>query len=284
MIRKSEIVDFYKDIPFNYTQDIASYKKSIEEYNQILEYIDLHNLLRKREEFFKPLIKTVAEFGCGTGWLTNSIGHYYGKKITSVDFTKKAIDIAQSVSKSMNLNITFKHCDIFDYQDSNLYDLVVSLGVLHHTIDCRKAFKKIANFVKPNGFLYVGLYHLYGRRPMLNFLQNHALWHGENSAFNLFKRMKNDIINEEHSYSWFRDQVIHPHETQHTLEELFDWIEEEGFVLRSTSINQYKSIDNYSKKDLIKLEKELEDYSYNKNINNLEFNPGYFTICAQKIN
>lgn len=283
MINKSDVVNFYKDIPFNYANNIEYYQNSIKEYNQIIEYFDLHNLLKKRKSFFNSKIKYVAEFGCGTGWLSNSIAYYYNKKVTSIDFTKKAIELADLVTKSMKLDINYKHCDIFEYKDEKLYDLVVSLGVLHHTIDCRKAFKKIASFVKPNGYLYVGLYHLYGRKPMLNFLQNHAHWHGEKSAYNLFKRMNKDMQNEEHSYSWFRDQVIHPHETQHTLEELFNWIKEENFILKSTSINNYKSLNNFNNGELIKLEKELEEYSYNKNVNKLEFNPGYFTVCAKRI-
>ena len=282
MIDKIDVVNFYKNIPFNYINDINYYKNSIEESNQILEYLDLHKLLKNKKNFISPTIRNVIEFGCGTGWLSNSMSYYYKKNITSVDFTKKAITLAENISNAMKLNIKFKHSDIFDYLDKNKYDLVVSLGVLHHTVDCRKAFEKVSSFIKPGGFLYVGLYHLYGRKPMLNFLQNHAHWHGEKAAYNLFKRMNKDMTNEEHSYSWFRDQVLHPHETQHTLEELFNWIEEEGLTLKSTSINKYKSLDNFSKEELIKIEKSLEVYSYQKNVRELKFNPGYFTICAQK--
>ena len=283
MIKKNLVADFYKDIPFNFTNDIKYYTRSISEYNQILEYKDLNKLLRGKSNFLEPNIKTVLEFGCGTGWLSNTISYYYKKEITAIDFTKKAIDLASKISKSMKLNVNYEVCDIFNYKDVKKYDLVVSLGVLHHTIDCRKAFKKITKFVKPNGHIYIGLYHLYGRRPMLNFLQNHAMWHGEKAAFNLFKRMNKDMKNEEHTYSWFRDQVLHPHETQHTLEELFDWIKEENLILESTSINNYKSLKTISNNDLVSIEKGLELYSYKKNVIDLDFSPGYFTICAKKV-
>ena len=114
-------------------------------------------------------------------------------------------------------------------------------------------------------------------------LQSHARWFGEDSAFSLFKRMTNDSSNLEHSYSWFRDQVLHPHETQHTLEELFNWVEEEGLTIQSTSINKYKPLKSFNKAELINMEKCLETYSYKKNVQELKFNPGYFTICAKKI-
>ena len=180
------------------------------------------------------------------------------------------------------MNNKFESSDIFDYKDINKYDLVVSLGVLHHTRNCKAAFKAISKFVNPGGFLYVGLYHLYGRRPMLRFLKGHARWHGELSAYNLFKKMRKETDSDQHSYSWFRDQVLHPHETQHTLIEVNEWLSEINFSIQSCSINQYKPIRNYSIQSLGDMEKELELISFKENVENLSFNPGYFTICAKK--
>lgn len=279
-----EVLDFYKDIPFNYTDDISFYTKSITEVNQVLEYPDLHDLITKRSYLLgKYKINNVIEFGCGTGWLTNTLSYTYKKNVTSVDFTKKAIDTAKQVSNALKVSPNYFHSDIFDYQDSNLYDLVISMGVLHHTKDCKLAFNKISQYVKPGGFLYVGLYHLYGRRPMLNFLQGFARWHGVNSAYNLFNHMAKDMNNPDHSFSWFRDQILHPHETQHTISELREWINSIGFELRSTSINNYRSIKRTNPEKLDSLEKSLEKYSYKKNVIDLKFSPGYFTVCAQRL-
>ena len=278
-----QVIDFYRDTPFNYTNDTSLYINSILNSNQILEYNDLHKLLRERKSFIgKPIIKDVIEFGCGTGWLTNTLCYYYKKDVKSIDFTQKAIETAKEVSYKLNLNPKYQLSDIFDYKDDSSYDLVISMGVLHHTKDCKEAFKKISTLVRPGGYLYVGLYHLYGRRPMLKLLQDYAYWHGENSAYNLFSYMNKSMDNKEHSYSWFRDQVIHPHETQHTLEEVSNWIDEISFNLVTTSINEYKPIRLFSKKELYKIEKEKEKYSYSQNVENLIFSPGYFTICAKR--
>ncbi len=277
-----KVEEFYRDTPFNYTQDVDFYANNVLSSNQILEYSDLHNLLRKTNwTKFKPHIRSIIEFGCGTGWLTNSLTSYYSKDVTGIDFTSKALDIAKEVSRKLKIKPRYHLSDIFDYEDSKKYDLVISMGVLHHTSDCKKAFKKISTFVKPGGYIYVGLYHYYGRRPMLKFLQGYSRWHGEKSAYNLFKRMNQNMNNREHSYSWFRDQVLHPHETQHTLFELMEWIKDIGFSLESTSINKYKELDKFSESELFSTEKEMEDYSYKKNISKLEFSPGYFTICAK---
>tara|TARA_Y100000589_G_scaffold332235_1_gene390620 strand:- start:5025 stop:5870 length:846 start_codon:yes stop_codon:yes gene_type:complete len=279
-----DVIDFYKDIPFNFTEDIDFYVQNIKRSNQILEYKDLHQLLiRNKSLLGEKLIKNVIEFGCGTGWLTNSLAYYYKKKVTSIDFTQKALEIARAVSSKLETSSSFYKSDIFEYKTKKTFDLVISLGVLHHTYDCRKAFVEISKFVKPRGFLYIGLYHLYGRRPMLKFLKSHCKWHGEESAYRLFKKMNKSMYEDSHSYSFFRDQVLHPHETQHTYEELLSWISKLNFKIVSTSINNYQNLSKFKNEDLLKMEKSLEDLSYERNVNQLEFMPGYFTLCAQKI-
>lgn len=278
-----KVIEFYKNIPFNFSEDLDFYIDNLIDVNQLLEYKDLHDLCTKKKLFFgKNEISKIIEFGCGTGWLTNTLSKIYKKDLKSIDFTQKAIEQAKKVSNKLNVSPKYICSDIFEYRDSEKYDLVISMGVLHHTKNCKKAFKKISNFVKNNGYLYVGLYHLYGRKPMLDYLQSHSRWFGEDSAFNLFRRMTNDTSNLEHTYSWFRDQVLHPHETQHTLIEVNEWLSQLNFSLQSCSINKYKPIKNYSLKSLSDMEKKLELLSFKENVEKLSFNPGYFTICAKK--
>ncbi len=276
---------FYKDTPFNFSNDLQIYLESIKNLNQILEYKDLHKLLLNPIfPFQKPKVNSIIEFGCGTGWLCNTIARYYKKNdITAIDFTSKALLVAKQVSSKLNININYKESDIFDYSDKRKYDLVVSTGVLHHTKDCRKALDHISKFVDSGGHIYIGLYHLYSRTPMLNFLQSKCRWYGENATYNLFKRMNESMNNLEHNYSWFRDQVLHPHETQHTYEEVLSWFEDLGFKVVSTSINNYANIKKFKKEELFKLERKLEEYSYIQNVKKLQFNPGFFTVCAKKV-
>ena len=96
-----EVIDFYRDIPFNYTDDISFYTSNIKNFNQVLEYEDLHHLCLKRKNFFGTYeVNKILEFGCGTGWLTNTLSYTYKKKLTSVDFTQKAIATSEQVSGS----------------------------------------------------------------------------------------------------------------------------------------------------------------------------------------
>ena len=98
---------------------------------------------------------------------------------------------------------------------------------------------------------------------------------------NLFN-MNKDNEDNTHSYSWFRDQILHPHETQHSLEEVNHWLEEVSFKLVSTSINNYKKFEKENMQKLYLIEKNLENLSYKNNVENLTFSPGYFTLCASK--
>ena len=95
------------------------------------------------------------------------------------------------------------------------------------------------------------------------------------------QKMRKEINSDQHNYSWFRDQVLHPHETQHTLKEVCEWLKEFGFKLKTTSIGKYDS--NSSLDKLFEKEITLSDYSYSMNFVKKEFYPGYFTVCAQKI-
>ena len=94
--------------------------------------------------------------------------------------------------------------------------------------------------------------------------------------------MNLDMENPEHNYSWFRDQVFHPQESQHTLKEVKSWLDKLSFELVSTSINNYKSLKKSNLDELYNFEKELEKISFEKNRFEHKFLPGFFTICAKK--
>ena len=84
--------------------------------------------------------------------------------------------------------------------------------------------------------------------------------------------------------SWFRDQVLHPHETQHSYEEIESLLREEGFVVERTSINDFKSMPPLD--TLIRLEKQLERKSQLALSKGRRYFPGFFVVwarCAREI-
>jgi len=243
---KKSVAEFYDELPFSYHRDTADHVERISTQNQVLKYEDLHGLLKKlRFPFAKPKINNALEVGCGAGWFTNTLAYHYGIKIKAIDMTEKAIERSKEVARFLGLNnVDYIVKDLFMYDDQTQYDLVCSLGVLHHTYDCKKAFLHVSSFVKPTKYIYIGLYHLYGRKVFLEYLQEHHKRHGEEAAFQLFMELNPHIQDSVYGRSWFRDQVLHPHETQHTLEELAEWFDEAGFRLISTSVNKFEPFES----------------------------------------
>ena len=237
------VLDFYKDLPFNYYGSIEEQVKSVTQQSPI-------------EDLYPPLkglvtpCKNMLEIGVGAGWLTNSIAYHYKKKVLGLDFNPIAIERASSVAKKMELQSEFLCEDLFAFSkekktNENCFDLILSLGVLHHTDNCIGAIKAICkNLLREKGYFFVGLYHKYGRKPFLKYFQD--LKNINPSEEELFKKYKelHGLRDETHVQSWFRDQVLYPHETLHTIEEIIQLLPELNCRLVSTSINRFKSIED----------------------------------------
>ncbi|SUZ32489.1 hypothetical protein ROE7235_02249 [Roseibaca ekhonensis] len=139
-------------------------------------------------------------------------------------------------------------------------------------------FDHAASFVAPGGFLFVGLYHSYGRRPFLQMYRELVARDGEEAAFAEFRRCAELLDDPTHSLSWFRDQVLHPHETQHSLAEVWTWLDAAGLSLVSTSLNTYGDISDRAA--LVRQEQGQEALSWQRNRDERSYFPGFFTVLA----
>ena len=183
--------------------------------------------------------KTILDVGCGPGWLSNSISYLYkDKKVTALDFNPVAVERASEVAKNMNLNTNFIVDDLFNFNPNEKFDLVISIGVLMCTNDCLEAIRSlIRNTLKPGGSLYIGLYHKYmADLPFLNhFKELSDEGSSENELLEEYSKIHSSIKDKTHIKSWFRDQVLHPHETLHTVKEMIPLLDAEGLKMTHTS-------------------------------------------------
>lgn len=275
----SEIADdvraFYRDMPFNYHATAADAARVLGS-NPVKAYPDLDLLLEE------DAVATVLELGCGAGWAANAMALHYGKRVVAVDFTEPALARAAEVAAIVGTTdrVRFVCSDLFSFDTVARFDLVVSIGALHHTKDCRAAFVHAASFVRPGGHVFVGLYHLHGRRPFLDLFHDILATSGEAAALAKFRAMVPEQTDETHVLSWFRDQVLHPHETQHSLCEVLDWLDACDLRLVSTSVNGYDpAID---RKALAAAEQGLEAVSKQRNLAEGRYFPGFFTLLAER--
>ena len=101
----------------------------------------------------RPLLRPVLrvlDVGCGTGWFSNSLAYHHGALVTGLDFNPVAVERAREVAAAMNLPTEFAVGDLFPYEPSEPFDLVVSIGVLHHTDNCSAALRRVCTEATSN--------------------------------------------------------------------------------------------------------------------------------------
>lgn len=285
------VLKFYADLPFNAYSTPEGATQHITSHNQIAYiYADLDKILSAGSHpvsSHSANLLSVLDVGCGVGWFTNTVAYYYHLPVLGIDFNSLAIESARATAAKLGLNSAqFRVCNLFKIGTlEQRFDVVSSIGVLHHTADPLGGIAAMASVLSetPNARLYIGLYHLYGRRPFLNYFDNlKRSGKSEEDLFESYRELHSDLADNEHVRSWFRDQVLHPHESQHTLKEIAEFLNGIGFSVESTSINKYKKIENLEA--LFESEKDYEAVSHQRNVVEKKYFPGFFTVCAKRKN
>ncbi len=102
--------------------------------------------------------KLVLDAGCGTGRFSDVIERWGG--------TPVCIDLSSAVEACYeNLGgrgIRVIQGNILNPPFKNeVFDVIFSIGVLHHTPNTRKAFEALVPLLKPGGFITIWVYHAY---------------------------------------------------------------------------------------------------------------------------
>jgi len=110
----------------------------------------------------------VLDVGCGSGrW-----SKYFVKKVGSVDAVDPSLAIFvadKMLSDYQNIRLTMATTETLPFPDDS-FDLVVSVGVLHHLPDTLKAIKDCVAKVKYGGYFYIYLYYSLDNRGRLFYL------------------------------------------------------------------------------------------------------------------
>jgi SAM-dependent methyltransferase len=98
----------------------------------------------------------ILEVGCGTGWLSAKLSEF--GKVTAIDIGKKIIEIAQ---------VQYPHIDFRSGEVEtldlpvNYFDVVVTSQVLSHVADQPVFVRRLAQLLKPGGFLLIDTQNKY---------------------------------------------------------------------------------------------------------------------------
>lgn len=101
----------------------------------------------------KSLLHLMCHFGMGTLSFARM-----GARVTGADFSPKAMKLARSLSKELNLPATFICSDLYDLPKNlkGTFDIVfTSYGVLCFLPSLEPWAKVVAHFMKPDGFFFI---------------------------------------------------------------------------------------------------------------------------------
>jgi SAM-dependent methyltransferase len=110
--------------------------------------------------------KTVLDYGCGVGSITEKIAKLSPSKLFGIDISEVSIDKAIENARTLNLQIdyTVDNCESTKFK-AKTFDLVFGSGILHH-LNLEKSISEINRILKEKGEM-VFLEPL-GTNPLIN--------------------------------------------------------------------------------------------------------------------
>ena len=261
---------FQEEIPSIYFSDKS--EDDYVEYRTNLEHI-YRDLFKFPPKMFDGA--RLIDFGAGTGENTVYLANW-GASCTLVEMNELAQDISRDVFKKYSGNYDrheFVHSSIFDFAsaDEDQFDIVHCRGVLSHTGAKEEAFRKIAAFVKPGGYLVFGDPNKAG--GFQNMLQRYAVYQLAKSPDEMVDvcelLFKEDIDRSQRFIPRTRRSIIFDRwviqrQDDPSMAEVVQWVDECGMRLYSSyprvlmpllgdSLHHRPRFDPYSAKELLAL-------------------------------
>lgn len=236
-VEQATLKTFKEEIPSIYFSDKSEVDFRAYSENALYTYRDLFKFAPK---MFADA--DLIDFGAGTGENTVSLA-LWGANCTLVEMNEKALAIARQVFQRYAHcgKHTFIQSSIFDYDSPLKYDIVHCRGVLSHTADKEGAFRKIAGFVKPGGFLIFGDPNKAG--GFQNMLQRYAVYrHADtwDKMVNVCEKLFKEDIDRSQSFvnrtrrSIIFDRWVIQSQDDPSVEEVLGWLSANNLKLYSS--------------------------------------------------
>lgn len=228
---------FYEEHPFpNYD--------AFDSVQSFLEKARRGVFARLLDEQLPPGVR-ILEAGCGTGQLSNYLGMTPGRRVIGAGLSMSSLRLGAWFARENKIDqVTFCQMNLFrpPFRPGSFH-LVISNGVLHHTSDPEGGFRRLAELVKPGGFVIIGLYNSVARIPTqlrrAIFRLSGDRWRGLDS------RLRIRDLAEEKKRAWFMDQYKHPCESTHRMGDVLAWFRRAG-VAFVNSIPHPRAFESFS--------------------------------------
>lgn len=258
----------YENNPYPRWTKISLYNEP----KNILSYVNNNNLFVDEKKLKNWNNLNILVAGCGTGQhAITTATKFINSQITAIDLSANSLSYAKRKANELEIkNIDFIEMDILDlkYFGKN-FEIIESVGVLHHMENPFNGWKALVNTLKPDGLIMIGLYsalariHIKKIRKKIIKIKNTI----SNDDIKLFREEVINLENDDYelikqspdfySMSSIRDLIFHTQEHTFTISEISKYI---------------KDLDlkfcGFENREIIKLFTKI--YSKNKDLYNLK--------------
>ena len=196
--------------------------------------------------------------GCGTGQHSiSTAARFTRSEVLAVDLSLASLAYAKRKTQELGFrNVEYMHADILDLGKlDRKFDIVESVGVLHHMDDPMEGWKVLSDCLKPGGLMRIGLYSKLARQNIVKLREeiSPSCIGLSDDSMKVFRREiigsnKNHHkwilkINDFYSMSELRDLLFHVQEDQFTLPQIQYGLSELG--LRFCGFGTSKIVQNF---------------------------------------
>tara|TARA_B100000989_G_scaffold246842_1_gene194075 strand:- start:433 stop:2631 length:2199 start_codon:yes stop_codon:yes gene_type:complete len=229
----------------------------------IPEICDEVNLDLHSENIKDVIAPAILIAGCGTGQHSIGTASYFSDcQVTAVDVSLASLAYAKRKTTQLGItNLKYLQADILKLdQLEQKFDIIESMGVLHHMDEPKTGWKVLAGLLKPGGLMRIGLYSELARQHIVKVRNEIKLLKIGTSESEIRKfRQSLAVSNDENhqllsksrdffSLSTLRDLIFHVQEHRFTIPQIKNCLDELdlkfcGFTTKST-ISNFKQFHN----------------------------------------
>ena len=216
------------------------------------------NSIAARTNNNRSIKLNILDAGCGTGNTTVSLAKQFKDlNFYAVDNSAESLNKAQEFADQNGLvNTRFSKWNLLRSLPFNFkFDIIICLGVLHHTANMKKVLKNLKKNLNDHGELYLWVYAEPGRYlhslnvKLLKMLINVNPIETDEISFATefitkvgYGSLLNDLVGTSTTYLlqtkvasdpvWIADQFLNPHEEVINMERLLGLINSSGFAIK----------------------------------------------------
>lgn len=213
----------------------------------------------------------ILDAGCGSGVSTEYLVHLNPQaQVVGIDISEGTLAVAKErCQRSKADRVQFRQLSLYDAdQIEGEFDLINSVGVLHHLDDPIRGIQALAKKLAPGGLMHIFVYGELGRweislmQRAIALLQNDKVGDyrdGVEVGRKLFSALpENNRIVKREKERWsmenqrdecFADMYVHPQEIDYNIETLFELIDASGLDFLGFSNPNFWQIERLLSKD-----------------------------------